>query len=128
MTAPVIPGLNDSELPALLTTAREAGAEWAGYVLLKLPTTVKPVFLDWLQRSYPEKSERVKSLIRSTRAGNLSDSKFGRRQVGTGQIAELISSTFDMWRKKLGYLEDHPSLNADDFCPPIPISGQMRLF
>jgi len=128
MTAPMIPGLNDSELPALLTAAREAGAQWAGYVLLKLPTTVKPVFLDWLERNYPDKSERVQSLIRSTRDGKLSDSQFGRRQVGTGSIAELISSTFEMWCKKLGYVEEHPPLNAEDFCPPAPSSGQLRLF
>ena len=60
MTAPIIPGLNDSEIPAILTAAREAGAIWAGYVLLKLPTTVRPVFLDWLERNYPDKSERVR--------------------------------------------------------------------
>ena len=77
-------------------------------MLLKLPTTVRPVFLDWLERSYPEKSERVQSLIRSTRGGKLSDSQFGRRQVGTGNIAELIADTFELWRKKLGYIEDHP--------------------
>jgi DNA repair photolyase len=128
MTAPMIPGINDSELPALLTAAREAGAIWAGYTLLRLPTTVEPVFIDWLERSYPEKADRVRSLIRSTRGGKLSDSRFGRRQVGTGQIADLISSTFEMWRKRLGYVEDHPPLNAEGFVPPAPTSGQLRLF
>ena len=56
MLAPIIPGLNDSEIPAILTAARQAGAESTGYVMLKLPTTVRPVFLDWLERSYPDKS------------------------------------------------------------------------
>ncbi|MEO7403644.1 MAG: PA0069 family radical SAM protein, partial [Burkholderiales bacterium] len=84
MTAPIIPGLNDSEIPALLTAAREAGATSAGYVLLKLSSTVRPVFLDWLERNLPDKSERVQSHIRSTHGGKLNDSQFGRRQVGTG--------------------------------------------
>ena len=128
MPAPIIPGLNDSEIPAILTAAREAGANWAGYVLLKLPTTVRPVFLDWLERNYPDKSERVQSLIRSVRGGHLNDSQFGRRQVGTGNIAELIADTFRLWCTKLGYIEDHPPLNADDFCPPAPSTGQLRLF
>jgi DNA repair photolyase len=128
MTAPIIPGLNDSEIPSILTAAREAGAQWAGYVLLKLPTTVKPVFLDWLERSYPDKSPRVQALIRSTRAGRLSDSQFGRRQVGTGHFAELIADTFELWRKKLGYADEHPPLNREAFRPPSPTRGQLRLF
>ena len=128
MTAPIIPGLNDSEIPTILTAAHEAGALWAGYVLLKLSSTVRPVFLDWLARNYPDKSERVQSLIRSTRGGKLNDSQFGRRQVGTGNLAELIADTFRLWRSKLGYVEDHPRLNAEDFCPPAPTSGQLRLF
>lgn len=128
MTAPVIPGLNDIEIPAILTAAREAGAQWAGYVLLKLPTTVKPVFLDWLERTQPLKAERVQSLIRSTRGGKLSDSQFGRRQVGTGNMAELIADTFRLWTAKLGYVEDHPSLNCEAFQPPQTKTGQRRLF
>jgi DNA repair photolyase len=128
MVAPIIPGLNDSEIPAILTAAREAGAQHAGYVLLKLPTTVKPVFLDWLERSYPDKAERVKSLIRSTRGGQLSDSQFGRRQVGTGHMAELIGDTFELWTKKLGLDDYHWPLNAADFRPPEMRTGQRRLF
>jgi DNA repair photolyase len=128
MTAPIIPGLNDSEMPAVLTAAREAGAQWAGYVLLKLPRTVKDVFTDWIRRAYPDRVERVESLIRSTRGGKLTDSQFGRRQVGTGHIAELIAKSFDLWTKKLGYHEEHGKLNTDAFIPPAPSSGQLRLF
>jgi DNA repair photolyase len=128
MTAPIIPGLNDSEMPAVLTAARDAGAQWAGYVLLKLPMAVKDVFTDWLRRSYPDRAEKVESLIRSTRDGALSDSQFGRRQVGTGNIAELIADTFDLWTRKLGYNSEHGKLNADAFIPPRPASGQLRLF
>jgi DNA repair photolyase len=128
MVAPIIPGLTDSEMPAILSAAREAGAQSAGYVMLKLPTTVRPVFLDWLSRNYPDKSERIQTLIRSVRAGRLNDANFGSRQVGTGNIAELIADTFRIWCAKLGYAEYRPPLNADAFRPPTPTSGQLRLF
>ena len=128
MVAPIIPGINDSEIPAILTAVREAGAESAGYVLLKLSSTVRPVFLDWLERSYPDKSARVQSLIRSVRGGKLNDANFGSRQVGTGNLAELIADTFRLWYTKLGYSNDHPPLNAEAFQPPQPTRGQRRLF
>src|SRR3954447_5512668 len=128
MVAPVVPGLTDSEMPSILQAAREAGAATAGYVMLKLPTTVKPVFLDWLERSYPDKSARVQSLIRSVRGGRLSDSEFHRRQVGIGNLAELVAETFRIWTTKLGYRNDHEPLNCGDFLPPQPTTGQLRLF
>jgi DNA repair photolyase len=128
MIGPVIPGLNDCELPAILTAAREAGACGAAYVLLKLPTTVREVFQDWLRRAYPDKVERVENLIRSTRGGRLSDSQFGRRQVGIGNVAELIANTFELWHKKLGFPEKSEPLNAGAFRPPSATGGQLRLF
>jgi DNA repair photolyase len=128
MVAPIIPGLNDSEMPAILAAAREAGAQWAGYVMLKLSTTVRPVFLDWLQRNYPDKADRVQSHIRSVRGGRLNDSKFGSRQVGTGNLAEIIADTFRLWRTRLGYFDEHPTLNREAFQPPQPPSGQRLLF
>jgi DNA repair photolyase len=128
MLAPVIPGLNDSEIPAILEAARDAGARSAHYTLLRLPTTVEDVFLEWLHRSYPDRAGRIESLLRSTRAGRLSDSKFGRRHRGTGHMAELIADTFHVWAKKVGLDGDSPPLNADDFRPPPIDSGQLRLF
>lgn len=128
MTAPIIPGLNDSEVPAILAAAREAGATNAAYVLLRLPTTVLPVFVDWLERTQPTKAERVQSFIRSTRNGCLNDSTFRRRQVGTGTLAEMIADSFRIWCAKLGYAEKHAPLNADAFRPPDATIGQRRLF
>ncbi len=116
MIGPVIPGLNDSEIPAIMSAAREAGAIGASYVLLKLPTTVKDVFQDWLRRTLPDKMERVEGAIRSTRAGRLSDSQFGRRQRGTGNIAKLIAGTFELWHKKLGFAHQGQPLNCNSFC------------
>jgi DNA repair photolyase len=128
MVAPIVPGLNDSEIPAILTAAREAGAESAAYVLVKLSSTVRPVFLDWLKRSYPDKAERVQSLIRSVRGGKLNDANFGSRQVGTGRLAELIADTFRLWSAKLGYADRYHELNTEAFQPPLPTRGQRRLF
>jgi DNA repair photolyase len=128
MVAPIIPGLNDNEIPSILTAARDAGAQSAGYVLLKLATTVREVFLDWLQRSYPDCFARVETLIRSTRGGRLNDSQFGRRQRGTGPVADVVADTFRVWTTKLGYADDSPPLNCDDFSPPSPSTGQLRLF
>jgi len=128
MLAPVIPGLNDSEIPAILKAARDAGAGAAGYVLLKLPHSVREIFFDWLRRNYPDCLARVESLVRSTRAGRLYDSQFGRRQCGTGHIADLIADTFRLWRKRLGYPEFAEPLNHTAFRSPTPIAGQLRLF
>jgi DNA repair photolyase len=128
MLAPVIPGLNDSEIPAIMTAAREAGAEGAGYVLLKLPTTVRPVFLDWLRRSYPDRYSKVETLVRSTRAGKLNDSQFGRRMRGTGNVAQIIADSFRLWRTRLRFPEKSQPLNCDAFRPPRPTTGQLRLF
>ena len=128
MLAPVIPGLNDSEIPAILAAARDAGADGAGYVLLKLPTSVREVFLDWLQRTYPDRAGRVEALVRATRSGRLHDSQFGRRQRGAGNIADLIADTFALWRKRLRYPEKSEPLSRSAFRPPSPTTGQLRLF
>lgn len=128
MLAPVIPGLNNSEIPAIMTAARDAGAAGANYVLLRLPTTVRAVFLDWLRRHRPDHLDRIKTLLRSTRGGRLNDSAFGRRQRGTGNVAQLIADTFRLWKTKLGFPEKPPPLSAAAFRPPMPTNGQQLLF
>ena len=128
MVSPVIPGLNDSEIPAILQAAADAGACSASYILLRLPLTVRPVFLDWLERTQPLKKDRIESRIRSTRAGNLSDSKFGTRMQGTGEIADQINQTFRLFAKRYGLDQRLPPLDTSQFQSPIPSSGQRRLF
>ena len=128
MTAPIIPGLNDQEIPAILAAAKEAGARSAGYVLLRLPFAVRPIFEDWLARSYPEKAERVLSLIRSTRSGRMNNYEWGNRLRGEGQYAEQIAKTFKVFRKKHGLDAPLPPLDQSKFVPPRLTSGQMRLF
>lgn len=128
MVAPVIPGLNDSEMPAILAAAREAGAESASYILLRLPTSVTDVFFAWLQRFYPDRAAKVALLVRSTRNGQLYRSQFGTRQRGEGEVARQIEQTFRVFAAKHGYRDDQPPLSADHFRPPKPTTGQLRLF
>ena len=128
MTAPIIPGLNDQEMPAILAAAREAGAQSSGYVLLRLPLAVRPIFEDWLQTNYPEKAERVLALIRSTRGGRLNNSQFGRRMKGQGEYAAQIQQAFRVFRAKSGLDKPLPPFDLTKFTPPQPPSGQLRLF
>jgi len=128
MVAPIIPGLNDDEVPAILQAAKDAGAISASYILLRLPLTVEPVFLEWLERTQPDRKERVLNRIRQTRQGELSDSEFGSRMRGTGEMANQIRSMFQVFCRKFGLDRPLPPLNCDLFKPPVSRTGQQRLF
>lgn len=128
MVAPIIPGLNDSEVPAILEAAKAAGALAASYVLLRLPLTVEPVFREWLSRTQPLKAQKIEGLIRETRDGNLSSSDWGKRMVGTGQIAEQVRGLFQIFVKKFGLDRPLPPHDFTQFRPAKPRSGQLRLF
>lgn len=128
MVAPIVPGLTDHEMPGILAAAREAGAQTAGYVLLRLPLTVVPVFQAWLAENFPDKRQKVESLIRSTRGGGLYQAQFGLRQRGDGEYADQIARSFKVFAHKLA-LDGHlPELDSSHFCPPRPASGQLSLF
>lgn len=128
MVAPIIPGLNDSEVPSILEAAKEAGARVASYVLLRLPLTVEPVFREWLERTQPHKVERVMGRVRETRDGKLNSAAWGERMVGTGEIADQIRSMFRLFRKRYGLDGPMPEQSTENFRPPVPRSGQLRLF
>ena len=128
MTAPIIPGLNDSEIPALLEAAADAGATSATWTLLRLPLTVEPVFREWLERTQPTKRDRIENLIRQTRDGELNNSNFGERMRGEGQIAEQIRGVFKVFQKRYGLDRTMPAADTSLFRPPLSNSGQMRLF
>jgi DNA repair photolyase len=102
MTAPVIPALNDHELPNLLAAAAEAGATFAGYVPVRLPGAVAPLFEEWLERHFPDRKEKVLGHIRSMRGGKLNDPEFGSRMKGGGVYAEHISRLFDVSCRRAG--------------------------
>ena len=128
MVAPIIPGLNDSEVPAILTAAKEAGAQAAGYVLLRLPLTVELVFREWLERTQPLKAERVLQRIRDARGGRLNQAQFEKRMVGDGPLASQVQQMFRVFRERLGLAEKLPPIDTSLFEPPLPDSGQLRLF
>ncbi|MCA9113923.1 MAG: PA0069 family radical SAM protein, partial [Planctomycetaceae bacterium] len=117
MVAPVIPGLNDSEIPAILQAAAEHGATTAAWILLRLPLAVKPVFVEWLERTQPLKKARIESLIRSTRQGGMNESQFGQRMRGSGEFAEQLGQTFRVFARKYNLAGQSPPLNCDDFRP-----------
>jgi DNA repair photolyase len=128
MVAPVVPGLTDHEMAAILEAARDAGARSAGYVLLRLPLSVVPVFQTWLIENYPDKRDRIESLIRSTRGGGLYQTQFGLRQRGDGPYAEQISQNFKVFTRKFGLDGQLPVLDSSQFRPPRSNTGQMSLF
>ena len=128
MIAPVIPSLNDSEIPAILKAARDAGATTAGYVLLRLPLTVKPVFLEWLSRVLPAQKDRIEARLRETRGGQLYEANFETRMKGHGEIADQIRQTFEVFAKKYELTHGHQSLDTSQFRRPVPKSRQMWLF
>ena len=128
MVAPVIPGLNDVEIPSILESVSKAGATTAEYVLVRLPLTVRPVFQEWLRRTQSLRWKKVEGLIRQTRAGRLNDSKWGERMSGVGEIAEQIANLFHVFRVKFGLDRKPPPFDFSAFRPPKPSSGQLRLF
>lgn len=124
--APVIPGLTDEEVPAILEAAREAGAAWAGYILLRLPFGVKEIFEEWLDRTLPDRKERILNRLREAHGGKLYDARFGVRGKGAGSYAEQIKALFRASVRRLGY-RPPPALNTSAFRAPNP-PGQLSLF
>ncbi|QKV18932.1 PA0069 family radical SAM protein [Oricola thermophila] len=127
MIAPVIPGLNDHEIEKLLDAVAGMGAREAGYVLLRLPLEVAPVFKEWLLRHYPERYRHVVSLIRSMRGGKDYDAEWGKRMRGTGPYAWQIARRFELTAKRLGLNTRRLKLRTDLFEAPKPESEQLSL-
>jgi DNA repair photolyase len=119
MVAPVIPGLTDHEIPALVAAAAEAGASFSDYALLRLPYAVAPLFEDWLTQHVPAKKEKVLNRIRAMRGGKLNDSQFGLRMRGEGIYADQIEALFAVARRKAGLPENGPELSRAAFRRPL---------
>lgn len=115
MIGPVIPGLNDSEIERILESAHAAGAREAGYIILRLPLEVSPIFKEWLLRHYPDRYRHVMSLIRSMRDGKDYDSEWGKRMKGTGPYAWQIGRRFEIAAKRLGLNTERRRLRTDIF-------------
>ncbi|RWO32985.1 MAG: PA0069 family radical SAM protein [Mesorhizobium sp.] len=127
MVAPIIPGLTDQEMERILDSARAAGAREAGYVLLRLPLEVAPIFKDWLLRHYPDRYRHVMSLIRSMRDGKDYDSEWGKRMKGSGPYAWQIGRRFEIAAKRLGLNAERRSLRTDQFVAAAKATEQLML-
>jgi DNA repair photolyase len=128
MVAPIVPGLTDSEIERILEAARDAGAQEAGSVLLRLPLEIKDVFREWLASEFPDRADRVINLLRSMHGGQDYVAEFGRRQKGRGPYAEQIALRFRLALKRLGLNERRHALRLDLFTPPVRMGAQMPLF
>ncbi len=126
--APVIPGLTDEQLPAILRAAAEHGAQSAGYILLRLPGAVKDLFIDWLQRELPQRAGKVLNRIRETRHGELSDARFGARLKGEGEIAETINTLFFLHAQKYNLNKRWSNLSTKHFRRNVNDRTQLSLF
>lgn len=126
MTAPLILGLNDHELPALLEAACDAGADSAGYVPLRLPHQLGTLFDDWLKNNYPDRRDKVLNQIKSLRGGQLNDPRFSSRMRGEGIFAEHLAKLFQLTCRKLGLNRRRYARETAHFRPPMT-GGQLRL-
>ncbi|MGH8513847.1 MAG: radical SAM protein, partial [Gammaproteobacteria bacterium] len=126
--APVIPALNDAEMESILEAASNAGARYAGYVLLRLPHEVKQLFEEWLQVHEPLKAARIMNRVRDMRGGQENDPHFGTRMRGTGIFAEVIRHRFDLACKRHGLTRSARALDTSKFKPPGPAGRQLTLF
>jgi len=130
--APVIPGLTDDAVPGILEAARDAGATFASYILLRLPGSVAPVFEERMRAAFPDRAERILSAVRSTRGGLLSVSTFGDRMKGSGVRAETIRSLFHATTRRLGLRAGAGAESANPpertFRRPPHVRPQLDLF
>ena len=120
MCAPVIPAITDHEMPAILAAAREAGATSAGFVVLRLPWAVAPLFERWLEEHFPDRKDKVLNRIRDLRGGKLYDAQWKIRGRGEGIFADQIASIFDVTCRKLHFNERSYDLTTEHFRRPTP--------
>jgi DNA repair photolyase len=126
LVAPVVPFLNDSDIESIISLVRQAGAQSAGYVMVRLPHEVRDLFRGWLNSHLPDKAERIMNRIRDMRGGRDNDAAFGRRMTGSGVFAELIRQRFEQAGKRAGFA-GLPGFDCDAFRPPPEEDSQSQL-
>ncbi len=128
MVAPVIPGLTDHEIEAILRSARDAGAVAASWIALRLPREVTSLFQEWLLRHAPDRAAKVMARVREMHGGRDYDPDWGRRMQGQGIWSDLLARRFDLALGRLGLRKAMSSLRTDLFCPPPRAGDQLSLF
>ena len=123
--APIIPGLNDVEIPAILKAASEHGAKWAGHTIVRLSYALKELFIDWANRNVPEKAGKIINRIKDVRGGKLSNAEFGTRMSGEGEIAESIHQLFESSCRRYRLNEERLHLSKAHFTRNI---DQVEMF
>jgi len=124
MIGPVIPGLNDEEIPRILEAAKNAGARSAGYNMVRLPNAVKPIFEEWLERNVPLEAKKIIARIQMVRDGRMNDPEFKSRMRGTGGYAEFVKQIFYKTCNRLHLNEEQSNLTTENFRRP----GELSLF
>jgi len=127
MVAPIIPGLTDHEMPAIVNAATQAGARFAGHTIVRLPYSVKDLFTQWLETHYPERKNKVLNRIRAIRQGKLNDSRWHQRMRGQGIFAESIHTLFAVACRQAGLVSSGPKLSTAAFGRPST-NAQLSLF
>lgn len=122
---PIIPALNDEEIPAILCEAAGRGARFAGYTIVRLPHAVKDLFVEWLKRELPDRALAILNRIRSVRNGDLTCSDFGKRMNGEGQVAETIEQLFQASCRRYHLNETKAVLSTDRFHSGLAVQGEM---
>ncbi len=126
LMAPIIPAINDHEIPRVVEAAVRAGAAYASYTLLRLPLSVRPVFLEWLRRHFSDREAKVLGQLREFRDGGLNAAGFGDRMRGTGPAADRLAALFAVAKRRHGIGTAFPELSAAAFRRVEP--GQPELF
>lgn len=127
MTAPIIPGLNDSEIPAILDSAGKAGAMFAGYTLVRLPFSVKEIFTAWLDAHFPGRKDKILGRIEESQGRTLSHPDFGKRLRGEGVWADQVAALFKVAVRRAGIPQKRAELSGAAFRRPLDIGGQLEL-
>ena len=125
MAAPMIPGLNDHEMPNIIAAAAEAGAVWAGMTPIRLALSIAGLFEQWLTDHFPDRKDKVLNRIRSMRGGKLNDPRFGNRMRGEGIWADQLRAVFQLAKRQAGMIGGFPELTCEHFRRP---GQQMKLF
>jgi DNA repair photolyase len=132
MVAPVIPALTDKSLEEVLEAGAAAGATMAGWIMLRLPNEVRPLFKEWLAHHYPERAGHVISIVRQVRGGRENDPRFGSRMSGSGNLADLIARRFEIACRRVGlnreenHMASRGGLDCSRFRPPLRENGRQR--